>query len=117
MLVIVVILGILATIAFLRMTQVTQDANLAILKSDLHAAAMAERIHFEQFFEYLEPADLPGFSSSDGVVLDLTWSSQEGFALTGTHVGVPETVCGVFMGPAEAGVAGPADTPGVIACE
>lgn len=116
MLVIVIVLGILASIAFLRMTQVTRDANLSILKSDLRSAATAEAIYFERFFEYAEPEDIPEFAISDGVTLDLTWNSESGFALTGTHIGL-DTVCGVFVGPAEEGVAGPAVDEGVVTCD
>ncbi len=116
MLVIVIVLGILATIAFLRMTQVTREANLSILMSDLRSAVTAEQIYFEQHFEYVEPEDIPQFAISDGVTLELTWSSDTGFALTGTHIGLPETTCGVFLGPAEEGSAGPAEVEGVVTC-
>jgi prepilin-type N-terminal cleavage/methylation domain-containing protein len=117
LLVIVVILGLLAAIAFLRMTQVTREANLSVLKGDVRAAAMAEQLHFEQHFEYVELDELSQFDTSDGVTLELTWRAQQGFAIVGTHVGLPDTECGVFFGPAEEDAAGPAETEGVVACE
>lgn len=117
LLIVVVVVGILAAIAIYRTTEVTRQAQLAVVKSDLRSFTVAQEVHHQSSMAYGGLEDLAQFRSSDGVSVQVNWVDPNGYAATATHESLPDVTCGVFRGPAAEGVAGPAEQEGVVTCE
>lgn len=112
----IVIIGLLAVIA-LNVFWRAKDRGLeSAMKSDLRSASMQQERYFEQHLEYTSvPADLPDFELSPGSVLAINHAAKDGWAGVVSHTSIT-LQCGLFVGAAPAGTAGPATQPGVINC-
>ena len=117
LLIVVVILGILAAIALLRTNEVTRQAHLSALKSDVRSLALVQEMYHQKNMQYGGLEDLDGFRATEGVDVEVTWAASNGFAATGTHANLEGVTCGIYRGPAAAGIAGPATEEMVVTCE
>jgi prepilin-type N-terminal cleavage/methylation domain-containing protein len=118
LLTVMMIVGLLAAIALNRFWAVKDRAFKAAIKSDLRIMAVQQERYFEKNMQYAtDPALLPDFSPTTGVVITVTWTANNGWAATAIHQSRPAEPCGYFMGPAPAGVATPATLEGQIACD
>ena len=116
LLIVVTIVGLLATLGYARYSSLSKNANLAVLKGDMRSVMLHQALYQRERMLYgsLEDLEVP---LSEGVTVDLTWlDAGRGYAVTGTHVNLPETVCGAFLGDAPAGVAEPAEEEGEVVC-
>ncbi len=115
---VIVIIGLLATIALVRFWGIKERSYRVSIKNDLKTAALQQERYFESNMSYAgDVTSLPDFNTSAGVTVTVTWSGVSGWAATGAHVTMPTQYCGYFVGPAPAGIAGPATTPGIVVCD
>src|SRR5687768_1694389 len=118
LLTVLVIIGLLATIATNRFWAVKERAYKAAMRSDLRTLAAQQERYFERNYIYAAtPGALTDFASSAGVTVTVTWNTNAGWAATSQHASVPGQQCGLFVGPAPAGIAAPAVTAGILACD
>ena len=98
LLIVVVIIGIIASIAIPKFTEVRQKAFLSSLKTDLkHLATQQEMYHNTQF-SYGSTLALIGGSESDGVTITINEATGTGWAATASHAGLVAQHCGVYKG-------------------
>ena len=116
MLIVVVVIGILASVAVARFNRVKQRGQMAAVQSDLRNISVAqEGYHMENMTYTNDPDDLE-FDITSGVIITITAATSTGWAATGTHAGDATIQCGVFVGTATAASAPPATSPEVVAC-
>lgn len=117
LLTVIVIVGLLATIAISRFWSVKERSYRAAVKNDLHTAALQQEAYFHKNMTYAPDANaLADFVPSQGVTITVTWSDQTGWAATAVHTSLTGEQCGYFTGPAAAGIASPATQPGAVKC-
>ena len=116
LLITVVIIGILASIAIPKFSQVREKAFLSALKTDLkHLATQQEMYHNTQF-SYAGTLALVGGFESDGVTITINEATGTGWAATAAHAGLTTQHCGMYQGNAAAAGGDPGLAEGVIAC-
>ena len=115
LLIAVVIVGILASIAFPQLQNTRGKAAAATMNSDLHNLVTAEESYFYDTGSYT--ADLTALKvvASPSVSLAVTAASISGWSATATHPQADPSSCAVFYGTAAPPA--PATTEGVIACQ
>lgn len=116
LLMVIVIVGLLATIAMQVFWSAKNRGFEAAMQSDLKSAAVHQETYFSRHITYApSQADLTEFDASPGVTLNITYAQPDGWAGIATHVSAMRH-CGLLVGAAPAGSAGPATAPGVIEC-
>lgn len=117
LLVVVVVLGILATIAIPKFTSMREKSFIASVTSDLkHLASMQEVYHGDNQVYASAASDLTNLTPSEGVVLTVNEADGTGWAATGYHEALSGRPCGIYYGSGSAANAGPATQPGVVVC-
>lgn len=118
LLIVMVIIGILATIATSFFWDAKDRALLSTMQSDLRTLASYQEEHYPTTMAYAaDVADLPGFSSSPGVVVSITYGANDGWAAQATHPSYAGHTCGLFMGDAPPANGAPATVSGTVACD
>jgi type IV pilus assembly protein PilA len=115
LLIVVVILGILATIAIPNYANTKGKAFAATLRSDLRNLATAEEAYFFQNAIYTSTVGNLEYNSSPGVVINITTASGVGWSASATHPDANPLTCAIFVGPVTP--ATPAVQEGVAACQ
>ena len=119
LLLVVVIIGILASIAVPKITGAREKAFIATVASDLKMMASQMEIYQSENLTY--PANvalLTDFVSSAGVNISITEANAgTGWAATGYHDALTARQCGVFQGDASASNAAPATEVGSVMCQ
>jgi prepilin-type N-terminal cleavage/methylation domain-containing protein len=117
LLTVLVIIGLLATIAMNRFWAVKERAYKVSMRNDLRTMATQQERYFESNYAYATAtAQMTEFSASAGVSVTMTWSTNQGWAAISQHSSLPGVQCGFFTGPAPAGIAAPATISGIIEC-
>jgi prepilin-type N-terminal cleavage/methylation domain-containing protein len=116
LLVVIVIIGILASIANVRLRHARERAYLAAMQNDLKVLSIQEELFYGRNFGYTTALDSLPFQKSPGVTLSITSADRAGWAATATHEALASAQCGLFMGDEVAANASPATTVGEIAC-
>ncbi len=116
LLLVVVIIGILASIVAGSFTKVRERAMLATLQNDLRVLSIQQEIYYASNGIYASDPAVANFQPSPSVTLSITYSAHGGWAATADHAGYPGHQCGIFIGNAPSGVAAPATTDDIIAC-
>ncbi len=116
LMIVVVIIGVLATIAIPQYYKVRERAHVAAMKSDLRNLITAQENYFIDNTTYTidKSAVALNFTESAGVTLAITVDATPpvGFSAIATHAGTAET-CAIFVqAPAQA----PATTEGAPQC-
>ncbi len=118
LLTVVVIIGILASIAIPKFGATKEKAYVAKLKADLRNLATAQEAYFYDNTAYYNgPIPNPGvlaFGPSSGVNIVLSNVTVSGWAATATHVQAPGRTCAIFFGTAPP--LAPATAEGEVAC-
>ena len=114
LLVVIVIIGILAALAIPRFVNTTAKADLANVKSDLHAVGLAEEAYFTDHGAYAPSLALLGVTASQGVNVTIVEAGAKGWSAVAVHPATIPVTCAVYYGSA-ASVA-PATTEGTMAC-
>ena len=111
LMIVVVIIGILASIAIPKFARTKEKAYVASMKADLRNLASAEEVYAMgnagAYFPAATgvtnaPADsvkAPGYAPTTGVSVDILAPVSGGWSATATHVSTNRT-CGIFMGSA-----------------
>lgn len=115
LLIVVVIIGIIVTIAIPKFQNTTGKANAAALKSDLRNLAVAEEAYFFQNNSYTTVFNSLSLRSSNGVVLSIREAGPIGFSAIATHPSSYPLTCAIYVGLVTA--LPPAVSEGVIGCQ
>jgi prepilin-type N-terminal cleavage/methylation domain-containing protein len=94
LLIVVLIIGILASVAIAKFGESKRRAYLTAMKSDLRGLATVAESRYTSDNSYENVVAPQG---SDGVTLTFTGTAS-GWSATATHVGVPGVVCGIAAG-------------------
>ena len=118
---VVVILGLLATIAMPRLQDFRNRAHFASISSDFKNFGVAqEQFRFLNDTYALSTEDLE-FQGTDGVVLTVLEATATGWSAVGTHAALPASEgCAVYLGdaapPALPSGSPHSGGPGVVQC-
>jgi type IV pilus assembly protein PilA len=112
--VVVVIIGLLATIAIPKFTNTKEKAHIAAMKSDLRNLATAEEAFFYDSAKYtLTFTQLNNFTATEGVTFTINEATPKGWSATAISLSTPKA-CYVFSGTAVP--VGTATLEGNISC-
>lgn len=118
LLIVVVIIGILASIAIPKFSSTREKAYFAAMKSDLKNLASQQEIYYSDTYEYTNVVVSLGHVSSSGVNSTII-GGTDGWSATTTHAALAATDgCAIYYGNAAAvslGTAVPIG-PGDMAC-
>jgi len=116
LLIVVVIIGLLASIAIPKFANTKEKAYVGAMKSDLRNLATAEEAFFYDSSKYTTNfALMNNFTPSTGVILTVTQATGSGWSATTTSTFAPGRQCALFSGTASA--VAPATVEGRIACQ
>lgn len=116
LLIVVLVIGILASVATAGFGSAREKAFQAAMVSDLKSLAIEQELYHGQHSTYGTASDLPDFEGSEGVVIEVTDHTVSGWAAIATHSGLPGVECGIFIGSTTVADASPARIAGEIAC-
>ena len=117
LLITLVLLGILATVMWMRVEGMNQEAYRAAVQADIKSVALAQELYHNAHMEYGAIGDLTAYQPTEGVTVTLTHVDARGYAITATHAGLGAgEVCGYYAGVVPAGAGAPADEAGVSVC-
>lgn len=115
-LVVMVVVGLLASIAIPRYSETRLGAFRASLVSDLRNVSTSQEAHWRMQDGYSETLERLDISASPNVILTLTEGDHTGWAAHAVHRSLPRESCGVFYGTADPSAVAPASSPGEIRC-
>ena len=116
LLIVVVIIGILASVAVPKFSTTREKAFLSSMKSDLKNLATQQEIYHNSVFTYGTSLALVGGSESDAVTITINEATGTGWAATASHAGLTADHCGMYHGNAAVAGGDPGPAEGVIAC-
>ena len=116
LLIVVVIIGILASIAIPKFSATREKAFISSMKSDLKNLATQQEIYHNSQFSYGTTLAIVEASTSDGVTITINEATGSGWAATASHAGLSAEHCGLYQGNAAAAGGDPGLAEGVIAC-
>ena len=116
LIIVVVVIGILATIAIPKFSAMRTKSYIATVTSDLKNLASQQEIYLSAEYTYTGVLTNLEYTMSPAVTITVNEATGTGWAATGTHSGLAGQQCGFFFGDAAAGGATPATTPGTVAC-
>ncbi len=114
MLVVVVVLGVLATIGS-NVIGARENAYRAMMKADLKNLATKQAPHFTDNYQYADDLSDLTFTPSEGITMELL-GEAEGFTARTTHLRLPRARCAIFMGTVSS-IYSPAMESGAIRCD
>ena len=116
LMIVVVIIGILATVAVGRFEKVKRRGQVAAVQSDLRNLSVAqESYHTENIIYTANLADLD-FSQTSGVTITVNEATAQGWGATAVHAGDATIQCGIYVGSANPSSGTPAASPEQVAC-
>ena len=113
LMIVVVIIGILASIAIPKFGATKQRAYITAVKSDLRNLVTAEESYYADNVTYSNTLATSSFNTSAGVTVVISGASGTGWSATGVHSGAPSHTCSIYMG--DAVIAG--QSPGNPVCQ
>ncbi len=116
LIVVVVIVGILATVTVSRFEKARERAYLAEMEGDLRILSIQEELYYGRQSGYTTVLSNMPFQQTPGVTLNVTTATSSGWAATAGHMSLVAAQCGIFMGTASPANAPPATVQGQIAC-
>ena len=116
LIIVVVVIGILATIAIPKFSAMRTKSYIATVTSDLKNLASQQEICLSAQYTYTSVLTNLEYTMSPAVTITVNEATGTGWAATGTHSGLAGQQCGFFFGDAAASGATPATTPGTVAC-
>jgi prepilin-type N-terminal cleavage/methylation domain-containing protein len=115
LLVVIVVIGILATVAVVKFGQARDEAFRSVLVSDLRNLVVSQEVYFASHGTYAaDLADLD-FNHSEQVTMTVVAGDTDGWSAWGAHVYRDPLRCAVFYGGAAA--VAPATVERIVACE
>jgi prepilin-type N-terminal cleavage/methylation domain-containing protein len=116
LLIVVVIVGILASIAIPKFSQAREKAFRAGMMSDLRNLAHLQEVYHNEHYSYASTVEAAGAVVTDGVTVTVNEATGTGWAATAVHVALPDEQCGVYHGSAASAGGSPAVVVGVVTC-
>jgi prepilin-type N-terminal cleavage/methylation domain-containing protein len=116
LMIVVVIIGILASIVVPKFANGKERALVAAMRSDLRNLVSAEEAYYSNGMAYYSgaiPSAVMPYSPSQGVTVTLSSVTTSGWAAEATHSGTTKT-CAIFVGVATP--IAPATVEGRVAC-
>src|SRR5690606_3144222 len=115
--IVMVLVGVLATIATSFFWDAKDRALLKSMESDLRNLAAQQELYYPVSMSYAANlTDLDDFAPSPGVSITIVSADSRGWAAQATHPSYAGHTCGIFVGDAPAADGAPATAQGVIAC-
>ncbi|HEU4631790.1 MAG TPA: type II secretion system protein [Gemmatimonadaceae bacterium] len=114
LLVVMVVIGLLAMMAMLRVRDTRGRAYDAALLANLREMRVAEELYVQEHDAYTADVAMLDFAPARGAVVAITEASAAGWAATIAHPGARLHHCALFVGRATPPE--PATTEGEIAC-
>lgn len=111
-----VVMGILASIAALKFSEMREKAFVSSLKSDLRNLSSAQEAYFSFNYTYSDDIAALEFTETEAVHVTVNEATASGWSATARHSGLGTRRCGVFYGSAAPSGGSPATIPGRIAC-
>ena len=105
LLIVVLIIGILASIAIPKFANTKEKAYATSMLSDLRNLVTAQESYFADNVTYATVTTNLSYISSPGVTLTLSGVTGGGWAATATSTGTTKT-CGIFVGTGTAPISG-----------
>jgi prepilin-type N-terminal cleavage/methylation domain-containing protein len=103
LMIVVLVIGVLASIMISRVDAFRQRAHYVSIGQDFRNLGAAQERYFQLNREYAVNLGDLDFSTSPGVEIDVTEASIDGWAAVGTHQALAGTYgCGIYMGAAAA---------------
>lgn len=115
LLIVVVIIGILATVAVPKYNRVRDRAGKGTMVADLRNLAIAEEGYYGEQNTYTTDLTLLTFRSSSGINIAVVQATPTGWAATANRPGVSSGGCAIFYGTATP--VAPATKPGIAGCD
>lgn len=91
LLIVVVVVGIIASIVLAEVGSLRGAAYVTALKNDLRHLATAESLHHDEHGTYAQPDAVPGFYFSDGVSVSEGAADNDSWSATLEHERVEDT--------------------------
>jgi prepilin-type N-terminal cleavage/methylation domain-containing protein len=101
LLIVIVIIGILASVAIPKFRNTKDRAYVATLKSDLRHLATSQESYLYDYATYYDgaiPTPELGFDPSEGVTITLNAVTMSGWSATAKHISDPAGTCALFHG-------------------
>lgn len=111
------LVSLLAAIAWLRVEGIHEEAYRASVQADLRSVSLAQELYYQTHMVYGQTDELTAYVPTEGVTVVMTHADALGYAATATHAGLAGEACGYFLGTVPAGAADPAEEPGVVVCD
>ncbi len=116
LLIVVVVIGILATIAIPKFSATREKSYVAAVRSDLRNMASQQEIYFSQNLTYAPTTTALTMTVSQGTTITINESTSLGWAATAFHSVLAPESCGIYHGNASAAGASPATSQSVVYC-
>lgn len=115
---VLILVGILASLAAPLLTRTRDRTTQAAMASDLRAVALQQETHRARTGRYAPALGmLPDFTPSAGVMLTMTVTGGgRGWYASATHPALPDVACRVFQGGAAPAGFEPSAVAGAVAC-
>jgi len=117
LLVVIIILGILATIAIPRYASSREEAFRTAAISDLRNLANAQELYWEVERGYADQFALLEMANSPGVVTTINEATHSGWSAQAVHSSWPTARCGIYVGTALPAGGSPSTAVREIACD
>ncbi len=117
LLVVIVVLGVLATIAIPKFSAMRTKSYIAAVTSDLKNIASQQEIYLDNQHAYATAVSQLDLTLTANVTVSINEATGVGWAATGTHTGLAGEQCGIYFGAASAANASPAVQPGTVTCD
>ena len=117
MLIVVVVIGILATIAIPKFSSMRTKSYVAAVTSDLKNMANQQELYQSDNNTYGSDVTDLDMTLTANVSVTVNEADGRGWAATATHSGLGAQQCGIFYGSASASNASPATQPGTVVCD
>ncbi len=114
LLTVVLIIGILASIAIAKFTNTRERSQLAVMQSDLRNVATAQENYFADNAAYATTLANLSFNVSESVTVAIPVATNSGWRATSSHASVAGRVCELYYG--SAGGASTATSEAVVMC-
>ncbi len=116
LLIVMVIIGLLASIAIPKFSASREKSFVSSMKSDLKNLAIHQEIHHGAASTYSASLATLDMVPSDGVTITINEATEAGWAATAAHVGLDAEHCGIYQGNAAASGGDPGAAEAVIGC-
>ena len=108
LIIVVVIIGILASIAIPKFGNTKEKAYVAGMKADLRNMVTAQEAYFADWVTYASVTTNLSYNVSTGNTVTLVSATGQGWSATATNTGTTHT-CGIFIGTATPPITGQAE--------